>query len=76
MFKEMINTHTDKTPEEIMMEYFIILMSEEVIPGVKPLTLSEIYELDIVYYMKLINFSRNNKINEQKEAIFVDLVGL
>lgn len=51
-------------------------MSEEVIPGVKPLTLSEIYELDIVYYMKLINFSRNNKINEQKEAIFVDLVGL
>lgn len=59
-----------------MMEYFIILMSEEVIPGVKPLTLSEIYELDIVYYMKLINFSRNNKINEQKEAIFVDLVGL
>nr|WP_302599768.1 hypothetical protein [uncultured Cellulosilyticum sp.] len=55
------------------METFILLMTHEVIPGCKPLTLNEIYELDISYYMKLIKYSKKEK---SEEAIFIDEVGL
>ncbi len=66
-------TLNSKTPEEIIMETFILLMTHEVIPGCKPLTLNEIYELDISYYMKLIKYSKKEK---SEEAIFIDEVGL
>lgn len=68
-----MRTHTNKTPEESVMDLFILLMTQEVIPGCKPLTLNEIYKLDISYYIKLINRSRTDK---EKEAIFIDKIGL
>lgn len=46
------------TVEELLMEYAIVLMSQEVIPGVKPMTLNELYKCDILYYIKLIHYSR------------------
>ena len=55
------------------METFILLMTQEVIPGCKPLTLNEIYDLDISYYMKLIKCAKKEK---SKEAIFIDEIGL
>lgn len=55
------------------MDIFLILMTQEVIPGCKPLTLNEIYKLDVSYYMKLIKYSRKDKKNE---AIFIDEIGL
>lgn len=57
------------------MGYFIALMSKEVIPGVKPMTLKEIYECDILYYIKLIRYSRKENTSIKQEA-FVDLVGI
>lgn len=66
-------TLNDKTPEEIVMDTFILLMTQEVIPGCRPLTLNEIYKLDISYYIKLI---RHVKKEQKREAIFIDEIGL
>lgn len=52
------------TIEALLMEYAIVLMSQEVIPGVRPMTLNELYKCDILYYIKLIHHSRgNNSLN-------------
>ena len=55
-----LNINPGMTVEEMLMEYAITLMSCEVIPGIKPLTLNELYKCDILYYIKLINHSRGN----------------
>lgn len=44
----------------MLIDYAIALMSKEVIPGVKPMTLNELYSCDILYYIKLIRHSRRS----------------
>lgn len=62
--------------EDMINEYFIVLMSCEVIPGVRPMTLNEVYKCDILYYIKLINHCmRKGNIKKDNEA-FVDLIGI
>lgn len=55
------------------MDLFLILMTQEIIPGCRPLTLNEIYRLDISYYIKLIKYSRKA---QREEVIFIDEIGL
>lgn len=54
------STNPGMTAKEMLMEYAITLMSCEVIPGVRPLTLNELYKCDILYYIKLIRHSRGS----------------
>lgn len=59
------------------MDYAIALISCEVIPGVKPMSLTELYKCDILYYIKLINRSRNSTgANNNKNKAFYDGLGL
>ena len=51
--------------------YYISLMSGEVIAGVKPMTLNEIDESDILYLIELIRFSK-----VEKAEAFYDGIGI
>lgn len=54
-----------------------MMMSIERIPGVKPMTLKEVYECDILYYLELINYydTYENQIGGEGE-VYQDEYGI
>lgn len=60
----------------MLMEYAITLMSKEVIPGVRPMMLNELYKCDILYYIKLINYFRKQNTETIKKGTYIEMVDI
>lgn len=71
VWKLTLSTNPGMTVKEMLMEYAIALMSKEVIPGVKPMTLNELYKCDILYYIKLIRYSRGSTPLSQGNGTYI-----
>lgn len=77
----MIATHSnnpqgEEDVEDTIKNHFIMLMRKERIPGVRPMTLKEIYECDILYYLELIKYYDEHSEQEVSEEVYVDEIGI
>ena len=64
----------DEPLEDSIKRIFISLMTKELLPGAKKLSLSEIYAMDIPYYLQLVDFYHNNY--QKTNQVVIDLVGI
>ena len=66
--------HDNEPLEDSIKRIFISLMTQELLPGARKLSLNEIYTMDIPYYLKLVDYYHNKP--QKSKQVFVDLVGI